>query len=52
LKDIAEEAPEMQLIQVEILIQKTSSCAWKLVHEVLDDRWMDMNLDVDLIRKH
>ena len=41
LRDIADEAPEMQLVQVEILIQKASRCAWNLIHEGLDDRWME-----------
>jgi hypothetical protein len=51
LRDIAQEAPELQLIQAEILIVKTSRCAWNLIHEVLDDRWQEYNPDVDLIRK-
>lgn len=51
LRDIAQEAPELQLIQAEILIIKTSRCAWNLIHEVLDDRWQDCHPDVDLIRK-
>jgi|WetSurMetagenome_2_1015567.scaffolds.fasta_scaffold600221_1 hypothetical protein len=52
LRDIVAEAPEMQLIQVEILIQKTSRCAWNLIHEELDNRWQERNPDVDLIRKN
>jgi len=52
LRDIVEEAPEMQLIQMEIMIQKASRWAWNLVHEMLDDRWMEMNPEVDLIGKH
>jgi len=30
LRDIVQEAPELQLIQAEILINKTSRCAWNL----------------------
>jgi hypothetical protein len=52
LRDIAQEAPELQLIQAEILINKTSRCAWNFVHEVLDDRWQKLHPDVDLIRKY
>lgn len=51
LRDIAEEAPELQLIQVEILFKKASHCAWDLIHEVFDSRWQERNPDVDLIRK-
>jgi hypothetical protein len=51
LRDVAEEASEMQLIQVEIVIKKTERCAWNLIHEELDSRWQDLNPDVDLIRK-
>jgi hypothetical protein len=51
LRDIAQEAPELQLIQAEILISKTSRCAWNFVHEVLDDRWQKLYPDIDLIRK-
>jgi hypothetical protein len=51
LRDITEEAPELQLIQAEILINKTSRCAWNLIHEELDSRWQDCHPDVDLIRK-
>jgi hypothetical protein len=51
LRDIAQEAPEMQLIQTELLIKKTSRCAWNLIHETLDSRWADRNPDADLIRK-
>jgi hypothetical protein len=51
LKDITQEAPEMQLVQVEILINKTSHCAWNLIHEELDDRWQARHPDVDLIRR-
>jgi hypothetical protein len=51
LRDITKEAPEMQLIQVELLINKTTRCAWNLIHEELDDRWQDCHPDVDLIRK-
>ena len=51
LRDIAQEAPELQLIQAEILIIKTSHCAWNLIHEVLDDRWQECHPDVDLIRE-
>jgi hypothetical protein len=52
LRDIAQEAPEMQLIQAEILINKTSRCAWNLIHEELDDRWQQLHPDIDLIRKY
>jgi hypothetical protein len=52
LRDISEEAPEMQLIQAEILIKKISHCAWNFVHEVLDDRWQIIHPDIDLIRKY
>jgi hypothetical protein len=52
LRDMAEEAPELQLIQAEVLINKTSRCAWKLVHEQLDDRWEERYPNIDLIRKH
>ena len=31
LRDITEAAPEMQLIQAELLIKKTSQCAWNLI---------------------
>jgi hypothetical protein len=51
LRDITEAAPEMHLIQAELLIQKTSHCAWTLIHEELDSRWQDCHPDVDLIRK-
>jgi hypothetical protein len=51
LRDIAREAPEMQIIAAEILIKKTSRCAWNLIHETLDSRWADTHPDVDLIRK-
>jgi hypothetical protein len=50
LRDVAQEAPEMQLIQIEILIKKTTRCAWNLVHETLDSRWQDLNPDADLVR--
>jgi hypothetical protein len=49
LRDIAEAAPEMQLIQAELLIQKTSRCAWNLIHEELDSRWQTLHPNVDLI---
>ncbi len=52
LRDIAQEAPELQLIQAEILIKKTSRCAWNLIHEELDSRWQECHPDVDLIRKY
>ena len=52
LRDIAQEAPELQLIQAEILINKTSRCAWNFIHEVLDDRWQERHPEVDLIRKY
>jgi hypothetical protein len=52
LRDITEEAPELQLIQAEILIKKTSRCAWNLIHEELDSRWQESHPDMDLIRKH
>jgi hypothetical protein len=52
LRDITEEAPEMRLIQAEILIKKTSHCAWTLIHEELDSRWQECHPDVDLIRKN
>jgi hypothetical protein len=51
LRDIAEAAPEMQLIQAELLIKKTSQCAWNLIHEELDSRWQECHPDVDLIHK-
>ena len=51
LRDITEEAPEMQLIQVEILITKAACCAWGLIHEELDSRWMERNPGVELIRR-
>jgi hypothetical protein len=51
LRDITQEAPELQLIQIEILIKKTSRSAWNLIHEVLDDRWQECHPDVNLIRK-
>ncbi len=51
LRDIAEEAPEMRLIQTELLIKKTSHCAWNLIHEELDSRWQECHPDVDLIQK-
>ena len=50
LRDIAHEDPEMQMIQVEILIKKTARCAWNLIHEELDTRWQECHPDVDLIR--
>jgi hypothetical protein len=50
LCDIAEEAPEFQLVQVEVLLKKTSRCAWNIVHEELDGRWQDRNPEVDLVR--
>jgi hypothetical protein len=51
LQDIAEAAPEMQLIQAELLIKNTSRCAWNLIHEELDNRWQARHPDVDLIRR-
>jgi hypothetical protein len=51
LRDITEAAPEMQLIQAELLIKKTSQCAWNLIHEELDSRWQESHPDNDLIRK-
>jgi len=48
LRDITEEAPEMRLIQVEILIKKAAGCAWDLIHEELDSRWQERNPNVDL----
>lgn len=51
LHDITEKAPELQLIQAEILIKKTARCAWNLIHEDLDDRWQTRHPDVDLIRR-
>jgi hypothetical protein len=51
LRDIADQAPEMQLVQAELLIKKTSQCAWNLIHEELDTRWQDTHPDVDLIRR-
>jgi hypothetical protein len=51
LRDIVQEAPELQIIQAEMLIKKTSQSAWNLIHEVLDDRWQERHPDVDLIRK-
>jgi hypothetical protein len=41
LRDISEEAPEMRLIQAELLIKKTSHCAWNLICEELDIRWQE-----------
>lgn len=51
LRDITEAAPEMQLIQAELLIIKTSRCAWNLIHEELDSRWQESHPNVELIRK-
>jgi hypothetical protein len=51
LRDIMEEAPGMHLIQAQILIRKTSQCAWNLIHEVLDSRWQECQPDVELIQK-
>jgi hypothetical protein len=51
LRDITQEAPELQLIQTEVLIKKTSQSAWDLIHEVLDDRWQERHPDIDLIRE-
>jgi hypothetical protein len=51
LQDITQEAPEMHLIQAELLIKKTSRCAWNLIHEELDSRWQECHPDTDLIRK-
>jgi hypothetical protein len=51
LRDITDAAPEMQLIQAELLIIKTSRCAWNLIHEELDSRWQESHPDNDLIRK-
>jgi hypothetical protein len=51
LRDIAQEAPELQLIQAEILIIKTSRCAWNFIHEELDSRWQEFHPDEDIIRK-
>jgi hypothetical protein len=51
LRDIADQAPEMQLVQAELLIKKTSQCAWNLIHEELDSRWQESHPDVDLIRR-
>jgi|WetSurMetagenome_2_1015567.scaffolds.fasta_scaffold102063_2 hypothetical protein len=51
LRDIADQAPEMQLVQAELLIKKTSQCAWNLIHEELDSRWQDAHPDVDLIQR-
>ncbi|MBN1224159.1 MAG: hypothetical protein JXB23_13005 [Candidatus Aminicenantes bacterium] len=51
LHDIVEEAPEMRLIQTELLIKKTSHCAWTLIHEEFDSRWQECHPDIDLIRK-
>ena len=50
LRDIASEAPELQIISVEILIKKASRCAWNLIHEELDGRWADTHPNVDLIK--
>jgi hypothetical protein len=52
LRDITVEAPEMRLIQAELLIKKISRCAWNFVNEVLDDRWQKIHPDIDLIRKY
>jgi hypothetical protein len=51
LRDITEAAPEMQLIQAELLIIKTARCAWNLIHEDLDSRWQTQHPDADLIRE-
>ena len=51
LRDIAEVAPEMQLIQAEPLIKKTSQCAWNLIHEELDSRWQTRHSNIDLSRR-
>jgi hypothetical protein len=52
LREITKEAPEMQLIQVELLTNKTAHCAWTLIHEELDSRWQERHPDVDLIQRH
>jgi hypothetical protein len=52
LRDITEEAPEMRLIQAELLIKKTSHCAWTLIHEELDSRWQECHPDLDIIQKY
>ena len=46
LRDITDEAPEMHLIQAELLIKKTSHCAWNLIHEELDSRWQQCHPDI------
>jgi len=51
LRDITEAAPEMQLIQAELLIKKTSQCAWNLIHEELDSRWQESYPDINLIQR-
>jgi hypothetical protein len=51
LREITEAAPEMQLIQAELLIKKASRCAWNLIHEELDSRWQTQHPDVGLIRR-
>jgi hypothetical protein len=40
------------LIQAELLIKKTSHCAWNLIHEELDSRWQECHPDVDIIQKY
>ena len=52
LRDLVEEAPELQLIQVEIVITKASRCAWNLVYETLESRWQGRHPNIDLIRKN
>jgi hypothetical protein len=52
IRDITEAAPEMHLIQAELLIQKTSHCAWTLIHEELDSRWQECHPDLDIIQKY
>jgi hypothetical protein len=44
-------APEMQLIQAELLTIKIARCAWNLIHEELDSRWQTLHPDADLIRR-
>jgi hypothetical protein len=51
LRDIADAAPEMQLIQAELLIKKTSQCTWNLIHEEFDSRWQTNHPDLDFIKR-
>jgi hypothetical protein len=52
LNDLEQEAPQLRLVQAGIVIRKASTCAWTLIHEILDDRWQTQNPDTDLVRKY